>query len=216
MTPRVVAIDGAAGSGKSTLARRLSLALGLPYVNTGSMYRALTLEALEHEVDVEDGPALAGLMATLDFSLSPEDPPSLWIDGRPPVEALEAHEVDAHVSAVARHPEVRELMRTAQRSLGAGGAVMEGRDIGSVVFPDAPAKIFLSADPDRRAGRRVRERVGDEVAGALHERDRRDARVNPFVPAPDAVVIDTSTLDVEATLRAALAAVRDRAPGLLP
>jgi cytidylate kinase len=93
---------------------------------------------------------------------------------------------------------------------------MEGRDIGTVVFPDAPAKIFLAADPDRRADRRVLEREGDQAARALHERDCRDARVNPFVPAPDAVVIDTSALDVEATLRAALDVVRDRAPELLP
>jgi cytidylate kinase len=212
----VVAIDGAAGSGKSTLARRLALALGLPYVNTGSMYRALTLEALERQVDVEDGSRLAGLMATLEFSLSPGDAPELWIDGRPPVEELEGHQVEEHVSAVATHPEVRELMRVAQRSLGEGGAVMEGRDIGTVVFPDAPAKIFLEADPDRRADRRVLEREGDLAARALHERDRRDARVNPFVPAPDAVVIDTSALDVEATLRAALDVLRERAPELLP
>jgi cytidylate kinase len=118
------------------------------------------------------------------------------------------------VSAVAKHPAVRAAMRAAQRVLGEGGAVMEGRDIGTAVFPDAPVKVFLVAEPQERAGRRVEERGSNEVAGALHERDRRDARVNPLEPAADAVVIDTSDLDVEATVRAALAIVEQRAPEL--
>ncbi len=219
MTLRVVAIDGAAGSGKSTLARLLAGTLGLPYINTGSMYRALTLAARRAEVDVEDADGLAQLMATLQFTLSP--PPSgvvpreLWIDGAPPSEELESADVEAHVSAVAKHPEVRAVMRAAQRALGEDGAVMEGRDIGSAVFPDAPVKMFLVAAPQERAGRRVDERGEAEVAGALLERDRRDARVNPFVPAEDAVVIDTSDLDVDGTFRAALAVVTERAPELL-
>lgn len=196
MTPRVVAIDGAAGSGKSTLARRLAVELGMPYVNTGSMYRALTLEALHAGVDLDDGSGLETLMGTLEFTLSPMEPRELWIGGSAPPAALESPEVEANVSRVAEHPEVRSAMRRAQRLLGEDGAVMEGRDIGSVVFPDAPVKLFLSAHPE--------------------ERDRRDARVNPFVPTPDAVVLDTSRLDAEATVAAALAAVRDRAPELVP
>jgi CMP/dCMP kinase len=107
-------------------------------------------------------------------------------------------------------------MRAAQRALGEGGAVMEGRDIGTAVFPDAPVKMFLVAAPQERAGRRVEERGTAEVAGALLDRDRRDARVNPFVPAEDAVVIDTSDLDVEGTLQAAIRIVGERAPQLLP
>lgn len=224
MTPRLIAIDGAAGSGKSTLARLLATTLGLPYVNTGAMYRALTLAALREEVDVEDEDSLVRLMETLDFTLSspgrPEetqpDPRELWIDGAPPSDELESAEVEANVSAVARHPAVRAAMRAAQRVLGEGGAVMEGRDIGTAVFPDAPVKLFLDAAPQERAGRRVEERGSEEVAGALHERDRRDARVNPLVPAQDAVVIDTSDLDVDGTLRVALAGVAERAPDLLP
>jgi cytidylate kinase len=215
MTPRVVAIDGAAGSGKSTLARLLSDVLGLPYVNTGAMYRALTLAAHRGDVDVEDAHGLVRLMETLHFTLSSVDPRELRIDGAPPSGELESAEVEATVSAVARHPAVREAMRAAQRVLGEGGAVMEGRDIGSAVFPDAPVKLFLVAKPQERAGRRVEERGSEEVAGALHERDRRDARVNPPVPTGDAVVIDTSDLDVEGTLRAALVAVSERAPELL-
>jgi len=220
MTPRVVAIDGAAGSGKSTLARLLAGELRLPYINTGAMYRALTLAARRREIEIEDAEALVRLMETLDFTLSPrgrpDEPQELWIDGAPPPEELESAEVEASVSAVATHPEVRAAMRAAQRALGEGGAVMEGRDIGSAVFPDARVKIFLVAEPQERAGRRVEERGLQEVAGALHERDRRDARVNPFVPAEDAVVIDTSGLDVVGTLRTASAIVAERAPELLP
>jgi cytidylate kinase len=215
MNLRVVAIDGAAGSGKSTLARHLARSLGLPHVDTGAMYRALTLAAREAHVDVEDAPALVRVMETLRFRLSSEEPRVLLIDDAPPSEALRSADVEAHVSAVSRHPEVRAVMRAAQRELGERGAVMEGRDIGSAVFPDAPVKIWLDADPAERAGRRVEERGASGVAGALHERDRRDARVNPFVPASDAVVIDTSDLDVGATLDAALAAVADRAPHLI-
>jgi cytidylate kinase len=216
VTLRVVAIDGAAGSGKSTLARLLAAELRLPYVNTGSMYRALTLAARQGEVDVEDGSGLAGLMGTLRFTLSPGAVGELLIDGAPPTDDLETDDVEAHVSTVAKHPAVRSLMRLAQRALGAAGAVMEGRDIGTVVFPDAPVKLFLVAEPRERAGRRVQERGATDVAGALHERDRRDARVNPLEAAADAVVIDTSDLDADATLRAAFDVVAERAPELLP
>ncbi len=216
MTPRVVAIDGAAGSGKSTLARPLAVRLRLPYVNTGSMYRALTLEARRREVDVEDAEALTVLVGTLHFTVSPREPRELWIDGAPPRPDLESADVEAHVSTVAKHPQVRAPMRAVQRSLGEGGAVMEGRDIGSAVFPDAPVKLYLVAEPGERAVRRAEQRIEDGVAGALHERDRRDARVNPFVPAEDAVVLDTSQLDIEETLEAALAVVAERAPELLP
>jgi cytidylate kinase len=223
VTPRVVAIDGAAGSGKSTLARLIAEPLGLPYVNTGAMYRALTLAARRGEVDVEDEQALVRLMDTLDFTLSPvgrpagnqQDPRELWIDGAPASDELESADVESNVSAVAKHPAVRAAMRAAQRALGEEGAVMEGRDIGTAVFPDAPVKVFLIAEPHERAGRRIEERGSEDVAGALHERDRRDARVNPFVPADDAVVIDTSDLDVDATVRAALAIIARRAPELL-
>ena len=216
MTVRLVAIDGAAGSGKSTLARLLAAELRLPYVNTGAMYRALTLAARKGAVDVEDGSVLVNLMGTLRFTLSPGGVGELLIDGAPPGDDLETEDVEAYVSAVAKHPDVRSAMRLAQRDLGAGGAVMEGRDIGTVVVPDAPVKLFLVAEPRERAGRRVQERGVSDVAGALHERDRRDARVNPLEPAADAVVIDTSDLDVDATLQAALDAVAERAPELLP
>jgi cytidylate kinase len=214
--PDVVAIDGPAGSGKSTLARRIADALGLPYVNTGSMYRALTLEALRRGIDVEDAESLRSLARILRFTLSPGAHGELLIDGELPRHELEGPDVEANVSAVARHPRVRDVLRARQRVLGEGGAVMEGRDIGSVVFPDAPVKLYLMADAGERAGRRAEDRRTSAAAGALHVRDQRDARVNPLVPPPDAVVLDTSVLDVEATVRAALDAIRERAPELLP
>lgn len=194
MTTRrvVVAIDGAAGSGKSTLARRLAADLDVPYVNTGSMYRALTARALGEGLDLDDGFALAELARRLRFDLDlTEHPPVLIIDGAPGGEALLAPEVETSVSAASRHPQVRAVMVEAQRRLGADGAVMEGRDIGSVVFPDADLKIFLDASPDERVRRRAAQR-DRTVASEIATRDRRDARVNPFVPAPGAVRIDTT------------------------
>ncbi len=213
--PSVVAIDGPAGSGKSTLARRLAEELGLPYLNTGLMYRALTLGALRRGLDPMDGVALASLAEEIAFDLSSRfDPPALVIDGEPPSDELASPQVEVRVSTVAGHPEVRAVLREKQRRLGGQGAVIEGRDIGSVVFPEASVKIFLLASPRERAARRVTEREasgtlrGDEVADALAARDARDERVNPFVPAPNAVAIDTTGRDPEAVLEEALAVAR--------
>jgi len=220
----VVAIDGPAGSGKSTLAHRMAQALGLPYVNTGLMYRAVTLRALRElreRIDLEDGPALGELARGITFDLSSRfAPPALVIDGEPPSPELVGPEVEVNVSTVSRHPEVRAVLRDEQRRLGGRGAVMEGRDIGSVVFPDAAVKIFLVAARDERAARRVREReaptpsvgppVSPDVAEALATRDARDEQVNPFVPAPDAVALDTTGKDPDEVLRQALAIARER------
>jgi CMP/dCMP kinase len=212
----IVAIDGAAGSGKSTLGRGLARALRLPYLNTGLMYRGLTHAALQRGVDPGEGPALAELTRTLVFALDRGDPPELSIDGAPPGPELEAPAVEAHVSRVAAHPEVRAEMRDEQRRLGRRGAVMEGRDIGSVVFPDAPVKIYLVADAGVRADRRARERIeGSDAAQSLLERDERDMKVNVFEAPPGGVVIDTTDLDVDGTVEAALRLIRERAPELL-
>ena len=190
----MVAIDGPAGSGKSTLALRLAEELGLPYVNTGVMYRALARRALESGADPGDGPELERLLRRMAFELDRlGKPPSLLVDGAVPGDEIATPEVEGIVSIVARHPEVRRSMAARQRELGRGGAVVEGRDIGTVVFPDAAVKVFLEASLDERAGRRIRERDGAAgVAEGLAERDLRDARVNPFVPAPDAVLVDTT------------------------
>lgn len=221
MAARVVAIDGPAGSGKSTLAQRMAQALGLPYVNTGLMYRAVTLRALRGGVDLEDGPALGKVARGITFDLSSRfGPPALVIEGEPPSPELVTPEVEVNVSTVSRHPEVRAELRDEQRRLGSQGAVMEGRDIGSVVFPDAAVKIFLVAAPKERAARRVAERqapnsggsppVPPDVAEALATRDARDELVNPFVPAPDAVPVDTTGRDPDEVLRQALTIARER------
>ena len=211
---RVIAIDGSAGSGKSTLARGLARTLGVPYVNTGVMYRALTLAAFEARVDPDDGDALAELTRELRFSLGRGTPPELEVEGSPPSPDLESGWVEEHVSQVARHPQVRELMRQAQRALGSPKAVVEGRDIGTVVFPDAPVKLFLTASSDTRIERRAVERGAADptIGSALHRRDARDAIVNPFEPAPGAEVLDTGPWTVIETLEAALAIVRARLP----
>ena len=206
--PTVIAIDGAAGSGKSTLARGLARAVGLPYVNTGLMYRALTLEALDRGLDPDVEAPLVALMRTLRFSLSDAGPPELRIEGSPPSPDLSAARVEAAVSRVAGHPEVRTLMRDAQRVLGERGAVMEGRDIASVVFPEAAVKIYLIADPGVRQVRRAAERTAEPASPPLRSRDATDASVNRFEPQPGATVIDTTNLDIEGTLAAALALVR--------
>ena len=213
----VIAIDGAAGAGKSTLAHRLATELGLPYVNTGLMYRALALRAHREGISSEDAPALEHIARDMSFELdSSVRPPELRIDGEPPEEALSSAEVESSVSAVSRHPEVRAVLRHEQRRLAAGGAVMEGRDIGSVVAPEADLKLFLEAHADERVGRRALERDGDprHVARALGTRDLQDARTNPFVPAPDAVVLDTTELSPDQVADRALALVRER--GLAP
>jgi CMP/dCMP kinase len=217
--PSVIAIDGAAGSGKSTLGKGIALAVGLPYVNTGMMYRALTAAALKARLSIDDERSLVELTRDLRFTLSSGRPPVLEVEGWP-AESLVTPEVEVAVSAVARHPGVRTLMRAQQRAIGdAHGAVMEGRDIGSVVFSDAPVKLYLEAQPGARGERRAEERPTPTDGGttsvedALHRRDASDARTVPHEPAPGAIVIDTTHLDVGETLAAALRAIDRRAPG---
>jgi len=211
VTPRViVAVDGAAGSGKSTLARGLARCLGVAYVNTGLMYRALAAASIGSNVDPDDAQRLFDLAQRLRFTLRGEYPPELQVEGYVAAD-LTSQDVESRVSLVSRHPVVRTVMRDEQRALGADGAVMEGRDIATVVFPDAPLKLFLRADPDRRVDRRADERGADDadaVGKALQQRDERDARTNPLAPAPGAIVIDTTNRSIEQTLDAALEAAR--------
>jgi GTP-binding protein len=212
--PARIAIDGPAGSGKSTLARELAERLDLPYVNTGLMYRALARRALDEGVEPSEGQALERIARGFAFSLGPEEaggPPELLIDGAPTGPDLRAEDVERIVSTTSAHPRVRSVLGDEQRRLAEGGAVMEGRDIGTVVLPDADVKIYLDARAEVRVERRELERVeADGVAEALERRDRRDARVNPLEPAEDAVVIDSSSLAADQVVDVALEVIRER------
>lgn len=213
--PVVVAIDGPAGSGKSTVARALAERIGVPYINTGVMYRAVTLAALMARADLEDGVALARVAQGLTFDLDRSGrPPGLVVEGRDPSQDLTAPEVEAAVSTVSSHPEVREVLRGVQRRLGERGAVLEGRDIGTVVFPDATLKVYLYADPAVRAERRARQfhltLDRDAVAEQLEERDARDAEVTPLTPPADAVLVDTTNLSVGQAVEAVLGVLEGR------
>jgi cytidylate kinase len=193
----IVAIDGPAGSGKSTVASKLAERLGFRYLDTGAMYRALTWVARRDGADLADGPALAALAELHPVSFG--DHGGVEVDGEDVTAAIREADIDRLVPSVARHPEVRDVMRERQRALAVGGnSVIEGRDIGSVVVPHAEVKVFLVADPDVRARRRTADRPGvaaGTLAADLRVRDERDA-VNTQ-PADDAVVLDTTELGIE-------------------
>jgi CMP/dCMP kinase len=193
----IVAIDGPAGAGKSTVARRLASQLGFRYLDTGAMYRALTWLALEQGTSLEDSAGLATLAGANAVTFDPGG--GVAIGGRDVTEEIRGARIDRVVSTVARHPEVRAVMRERQQELAEeGDAVIEGRDIGTVVAPDARVKVYLVAEPGVRARRRLSERpeIGaDALATDLRLRDERDAV--RMQPAPDAIKIDTTDLDID-------------------
>jgi CMP/dCMP kinase len=200
----LVAIDGPAGSGKSSVARAVAGELGYMDLNTGAAYRAVALLALREGVDLEDGALLAEIARRVGL-----DAEGARVDGSPvPEEDLRAAEVSAAASKVSAKPEVREVLLSvqrvaAQKARGEGGAVVEGRDIGTVVLPDADLKIFLQAAPEERARRRAhqtgREAELDRIREAIKKRDRRDSQreTSPLKPAHDAVILDTTALSLD-------------------
>ena len=206
----IVAIDGPAGAGKSTVARALAERLGFRYLDTGAMYRALTWLAMQRGLDLSDAERLAQLAQEQPILFAEED--RVWIGGTDVTSSIRSDRVDRMVPVVARHAAVREVMRDRQRELGAeGDVVMEGRDIGTVVAPDADVKVYLVADRDVRARRRMAERPGigaDALATDLRKRDAKDAE--RMQPAVDATEIDTTKLEVDDVVDRIEALVRER------
>src|SRR6266702_86807 len=201
----IVAIDGPSGAGKGTVARAVAARLGYRHVDTGAMYRAVAWKAGHEGVDLADATAIAALGERAAFDL---EHGRVVIDGHDVTAAIGTPEIDTAATIVARHPAVRRALVARQRAYGqTGGIVMEGRDIGTVVFPDADVKIYLDASPDERARRRAADPAHassqgallSDVATALAERDRSDSTraASPLAVAPDAVVVDTTGLPIE-------------------
>ena len=211
----VVAIDGPAGAGKSTVARRVAESLGFDYLDTGAMYRAIALAALEGGIDATDGPALGELAASSGIEATDR---GVWLNGRDVTDRIRAADVTELVSVVAAHPEVRTALVAQQRQAAATtDVVMEGRDIGSAVVPDAEVKIFLTASLEERARRRWEESGGAEdlasIRASIADRDAADAgrATSPLVKAQGAVEVDTTGLSIDEVV-AAIVAIAQGAP----
>ena len=214
-----ITIDGPAGSGKSSVARRVAALLGYSYLDSGAMYRALALKALDRKVALDDQPRLEALANDTHIELRPPTPEleaagaknRVFLDGHEVTRKVRTAEVARAASQVATIAAVRRVLVAEQQAAGAGGGVvMEGRDIGTVVFPNAELKIFLDASPETRAERRWKEHQekGEtftlaQVLDEVYERDRRDRerRVSPLVRAADAVLVDNTAMGIEETAR---------------
>jgi cytidylate kinase len=206
----IIAIDGPAGVGKSTIASRLARKLGYANLESGAMYRALALKALEWDISFDDEAALAKLAHESRIQLEPTSSGTrVLLDGRDVTQRVRETDVTEGASRASVHPRVREWMVARQQELGrGGGVVMEGRDIGTKVFPDADVKIFLDADPVVREQRRLQQQnlrgaAAQTTAAELRERDRRDRTraASPLAPAPDALIIDSTNLSEDEVLR---------------
>lgn len=221
----VIAIDGPAGAGKSTVAHRVAQRMGYVLVDTGALYRGVALAAREAGVDFSDGTALGALTARLQLSFvsDAEGRPHLHIGGEDRSDAIRTPEVSMAASHVSKHAEVRAGLLEMQRRLGAdGGVVLEGRDIGTVVFPDAEVKVFLTASPTTRAHRRVDDLKARGIDANLTDtlrdvetRDRQDSRrpVAPLKPAEDAVQVDSTSLSIDGVVERIVALAQASTPG---
>lgn len=215
MRPIIIAIDGPSGAGKGTLARRLASLLGYPHVDTGAMYRAVAWKAQHESLPLDDDLALSALAVRARIE---QDGQGIRIDGHEVTRAIRTPAIDQAAAQVARLPGVRAVLVERQRALGAAGVVMEGRDIGTVVFPDADVKVYLDASAEERARRRMSDAEhsasgGGDVArvqDAMAARDRSDSTrpVAPLTLAPDAVYVDTTDLDADGVFAQVLALVR--------
>lgn len=218
----VIAMDGTAGSGKSSASRGVARALGLRYLDTGAMYRAMTWQMLLDGVDVYDAGAVATRAESVQIeSGTSPDGPTITLGGADVAREIRSGEVNVAVSPVSAVPRVRELLVAAQRRIiGEGGIVVEGRDIGTVVAPDAALKVFLSADSAARARRRAAEMVGDQggdvaaVQEALVRRDTYDSTrpTAPLSAADDAVLLDSTDLSLDEVIARIVALARSRVP----
>ncbi|OLC90511.1 MAG: cytidylate kinase [Acidobacteria bacterium 13_1_40CM_4_58_4] len=206
----IIAIDGPAGAGKSTIASRLARKLGYVNLESGAMYRALALKAIEWDVSFDDGPALVKLAQDSRIQLEPSlGGNRVLLDGRDVTQRVRETDVTEAASRVSVNPKVREWMVARQQEMGGGGGVvMEGRDIGTKVFPDADVKIFLDADPVVREHRRLQQQnlrgiAAEATAAELRERDHRDRTraTSPLVPALDALILDSTSLSEDEGLR---------------
>lgn len=217
MKPWTIAIDGPAGAGKSTVARGLAARLGYLYIDSGAMYRTIALKALQSRIPASEPDQISALARSARIDFQPalsddgtgdEQEQRVLLDGRDVTEEIRAPEVSAFASLVSTIPGVRAAMVAQQQTVGAhGGVVMEGRDIGTVVFPNAEVKVFLTASPEERAARRHRDLQArgdaaatlEQVRAEQDERDKRDSTrsVSPLLPASDAVVIESDDMNPE-------------------
>jgi cytidylate kinase len=216
----IIAIDGPSGAGKTTLGRMLARELGLLYIDTGSMYRAVALAVIESSISEMDDVAIGSLASRIDMDLA-GDPDSLRVtlEGRDVTERIREDDVTAMSSIISSIPAVRRSMVQRQREMGLRGAVMNGRDIGTVVFPDADVKFFLTAAPEERAQRRLAEERAqnlnatfEETFADMTERDRRDTTRtdSPLIAAEDAIMIDSTGQPLEKVFQRMMGEVRER------
>lgn len=209
----VIAIDGPAGAGKSTVARQVAEVIGLPYLDTGAMYRCVALQCLREHILPDDSERVADIAQRVVITLQG---PYVGLNGEDVTHEIRTPDVAAVVSVIAAHSPVRDAMRSQQRQWiqDMGGGVVEGRDIGTVVFPDADVKIFLTASPVERAKRRVAQHGGDltEVANGIAERDRIDStrEDSPLKPAADSVLVDSTGKSIDDVVNEIVVAYRSK------